>query len=55
MGPMVAALTVLGDRLRGAWVAPTTENLVLLTLAVAIWILIGVGLQVMSNRLAAHR
>jgi phospholipase D1/2 len=55
MGPMVAALTVLGDRLRGAWVAPTIENLVLLIFAVAIWILIGVGLQVMSNRLAAQR
>jgi uncharacterized membrane protein YdjX (TVP38/TMEM64 family) len=55
MGPMIAALTLLGDRLRGAWEAPTTQNIVLLLLAIVIWIVIGIGLQNLSNRLAATR
>jgi len=55
MGPMIAALTILGDRLRGAWVAPTVQNVALLVIAVVIWILIGFVLQTLSNRLAAAR
>lgn len=53
MAPMIAALTVLGDRVRGAWQAPTTLNIAALCLAIVSWILIAMSLQYLSNRWAA--
>lgn len=55
MGPIIAALTILGDRLRGAWEAPTPANMVLLGLAILLWFVLAWGLQWVSNRLAAAR
>jgi uncharacterized membrane protein YdjX (TVP38/TMEM64 family) len=55
MGPMLAALTLLGDRMRGAWEAPTAFNILLLCLAVVVWFVIAFGLQLISNRLASNR
>lgn len=55
MGPMIAALTLLGDRLRGAWIEPDALNVVLLCLAVVLWLVVGCCLQAASNRLAAMR
>jgi uncharacterized membrane protein YdjX (TVP38/TMEM64 family) len=52
VGPGIAALTVLGDRLRGVWQHPTAINVGLLGIAVAIWIGLAVGLQMLSNRVA---
>ncbi|MGW8368483.1 MAG: TVP38/TMEM64 family protein [Gammaproteobacteria bacterium] len=53
LGPTIAALTILGDRLRGAWEAPTALNIGLLTLAIALWFAVAVGLQALSNRYAS--
>lgn len=55
MGPTIAALTILGDRLRGAWEDPTLLNIVLLLLAIAIWFLVALSLQSLSNRLVSAR
>jgi phospholipase D1/2 len=55
MGPIIAALTVLGDRLRGAWESPTPTNMALLGLAIILWFILAWGLQWLSNRLAAAR
>jgi phospholipase D1/2 len=55
MGPIIAALTILGDRLRGAWEAPTAGNMLLLALAILFWFVLAWGLQWLSNRLAAAR
>ncbi len=55
MGPIIAALTILGDRLRGAWEAPTALNLVLLVVAIAAWFLLALSLQSLSNRWLAAR
>jgi uncharacterized membrane protein YdjX (TVP38/TMEM64 family) len=55
MGPMIAALTILGDRLRGALENPTLSNLLLLSLAFIVWFVIGLGLQILSNRLVSMR
>jgi uncharacterized membrane protein YdjX (TVP38/TMEM64 family) len=55
MGPMLAALTLLGDRMRGAWEAPTAFNILLLCLAVVVWFVIAFGLLLISNRLASNR
>jgi uncharacterized membrane protein YdjX (TVP38/TMEM64 family) len=55
MGPIVAALTILGDRLRGAWEAPTALNIFLLALAVVCWFLLACGLQSLSNRWLSAR
>ena len=55
MGPTVAALTVLGDRLRGAWESPTPLNVALLCIAIAAWFLLALGLQTLSNRMVAAR
>jgi phospholipase D1/2 len=55
MGPMIAALTVLGDRLRDAWQAPTATNAALLAFAILVWIVIAMSLQFLSNRLASVR
>lgn len=55
MGPLIAALTVLGDRLRGAWEEPSAVNVVLLVLAIAIWFVVALGLQLLSNRLVSAR
>lgn len=50
MGPVIAALTILGDRLRGAWEAPTVLNISLLGLAIVSWFVLAWGLQSLSNR-----
>jgi uncharacterized membrane protein YdjX (TVP38/TMEM64 family) len=55
MLPGIAALTLLGDRLRGVFQNPGWTNVGLLLLAIAIWIGIALGLQVLSNRLADER
>jgi uncharacterized membrane protein YdjX (TVP38/TMEM64 family) len=55
MGPTLLALTILGDRLRGAWDAPTLENVALLLLAIALWFAVALGLQAVSNRWVALR
>lgn len=55
MGPMIAALTVLGDRIRGALEAPTALNVSLLGVAILAWFLLAISLQVLSNRWAAAR
>jgi len=50
LGPTLAALTVLGDRLRGAWEAPTALNIGLVILAVIAWFVLALSLQSLSNR-----
>ena len=55
MGPAILALTILGDRLRGAWDSPTLENVALLLLAIAVWFAVALGLQALSNRWVALR
>jgi uncharacterized membrane protein YdjX (TVP38/TMEM64 family) len=55
MGPTILALTILGDRLRGAWESPTIQNAVLLLLAIAGWFAVALGLQAISNRWASSR
>jgi uncharacterized membrane protein YdjX (TVP38/TMEM64 family) len=55
MGPTILALTILGDRLRGAWDSPTLENVGLLLLAIAVWFAVALGLQAISNRWVASR
>lgn len=50
MGPIIAALTILGDRLRGAWESPTAMNFVLLVVAIIAWFLLALSLQSLSNR-----
>jgi uncharacterized membrane protein YdjX (TVP38/TMEM64 family) len=55
MGPMIAALTVLGDRLRGAIENPTPLNILLLCVAIGVWFVIGLVLQMISNRLVTMR
>ncbi len=52
VGPGIAALTVLGDRLRGVWQHPTVINVGLLGAAIVLWIGLALGLQVVSNRIA---
>ena len=52
MGPGVAAVTLLGDRLKGVLENPTFANVGLLTLAIALWIGLALGLQTLSNRLS---
>jgi uncharacterized membrane protein YdjX (TVP38/TMEM64 family) len=54
MAPVIAALTILGDRLRGAWEAPTALNISLLALAVVSWFVLACGLQALSNRWLSH-
>ncbi len=55
MGPLVAALTILGDRLRNAWETPTALNIALLLAAILLWFLVALGLQFLSNRLVRAR
>lgn len=56
MAPIIAALTILGDRLRGAWESPTALNFLLLGVALVSWFLLALGLQALSNRwLSARR
>jgi phosphatidylserine/phosphatidylglycerophosphate/cardiolipin synthase-like enzyme/uncharacterized membrane protein YdjX (TVP38/TMEM64 family) len=55
MAPGIAALTLLGDRLRGVWQDPGWLNIGLLAGAIAVWIGVAVGLQLVSNRLADGR
>lgn len=55
MGPTILALTILGDRLRGAWVSPTLENVILLLLAIGVWFAVALGLQALSNRWVSSR
>jgi uncharacterized membrane protein YdjX (TVP38/TMEM64 family) len=55
MGPTILALTILGDRLRGAWDSPTLQNVGLLLLAIAVWFAVALGLQAISNRWVASR
>jgi phosphatidylserine/phosphatidylglycerophosphate/cardiolipin synthase-like enzyme/uncharacterized membrane protein YdjX (TVP38/TMEM64 family) len=50
MAPGIAVVTLLGDRLRGVLEHPTPGNVALLVLAVALWIGLALGLQVLSNR-----
>jgi len=55
MGPIIAALTILGDRLRDAWRSPTALNFALLIVALMSWFLLAMALQALSNRWAAAR
>ena len=55
MGPVIAALTILGDRLRGAWESPTPLNISLLGLAILAWFVLALGLQSLSNRWLSKR
>jgi phosphatidylserine/phosphatidylglycerophosphate/cardiolipin synthase-like enzyme/uncharacterized membrane protein YdjX (TVP38/TMEM64 family) len=55
MGPGIAALTILGDRLRGILRDPSWLNWSLLVLAVVLWIGVALGLQALSNRMADAR
>jgi phospholipase D1/2 len=50
LGPTIAALTILGDRLRDAWQTPNTIDVVLLVLGVVMWFAVAFGLQALSNR-----
>lgn len=52
MAPGLAALTLLGDRLRGTLTDPSWINFSLLAVAIAVWIGLAFGLQALSNRLA---
>ena len=56
MGPIILALTLFGDRLRGAWEAPTVGNVSMMVLAALLWIAIAMSLQSLSNRrYASHQ
>ncbi len=55
MAPTILALTILGDRLRGAWDSPTLRNVALLLLAIVLWFAVALGLQALSNRWVASR
>jgi uncharacterized membrane protein YdjX (TVP38/TMEM64 family) len=50
MGPAIAALTLLGNRLRDLWQQPSAANVALLGLAVSAWIALALLLQWLSNR-----
>lgn len=52
MLPGIAALTILGDRMRGVIANPGWVNVGLLVVAFALWIGVALGLQSLSNRLA---
>ena len=51
MGPGIAVIAFLGDRLREAWRHPDATNITLLILAVLAWILFAVGLQIAARRI----
>ncbi|NNG05043.1 MAG: phospholipase [Inquilinus sp.] len=51
MAPGMAVMTALGDRLREVWRNPTSGQLVLLSVAVAAWLLVSIGLQALASRL----
>jgi phospholipase D1/2 len=53
MGPGIAAVTLLGDRLRGVLENPTPGNVGWLSLAIVLWIGLALGLQALSNRAEA--
>jgi phospholipase D1/2 len=55
VGPGIAALTVLGDRLRGVWQHPNAVNVSLLIGAIVLWIGLALGLQWAMNRFARRR
>lgn len=55
MGPGIAAVTLLGDRLRSVWEQPTAMNVALLAAAIFAWIGLALGLQALSNRVADGR
>lgn len=55
MGPGIAALTILGDRIRGLLQQPTWSNAGLFVLAAGLWIGVALGLQSLSNRFADDR
>jgi phosphatidylserine/phosphatidylglycerophosphate/cardiolipin synthase-like enzyme/uncharacterized membrane protein YdjX (TVP38/TMEM64 family) len=52
MGPGIAMLTVLADRMREMWETPSAANFVWLTVAVGLWLCVAAGLQILSNRLS---
>lgn len=52
MGPGIAAITLLSDRLRALWEDPTFGSLTLLIVAIAVWLGVVYGLHVLSRRLA---
>lgn len=52
MGPGIGVVTLLGDRLRELWEAPSASNLALVAVAVVLWLGVAIGLQALSNRLA---
>jgi uncharacterized membrane protein YdjX (TVP38/TMEM64 family) len=52
MAPGIAAVTIMGDRLRGVWEDPTPTSISLFVLATVFWVVIALGLQLVSNRLA---
>lgn len=55
MAPVIAALTILGDRLRDAWEAPSAMNIGLLLLAIVFWFMLALILQSLSNRWISTR
>jgi len=55
MGPIIAALTILGDRLRGALEVPTFTNIILLCFAILLWFVLAFSLQSLSNRWISAR
>ena len=55
MGPGIAALTILGDRLRGVLQTFSRANVGLLLLAIVLWIGVALGLQAISNRMSDER
>lgn len=55
MGPIIVALTILGDRMRDAWESPTVLNFMLLGVAIVSWFLLALGLQALSNRWLSSR
>lgn len=54
VGPSVAALTLLSDRLRALWEHPAPAELGLLTLAVLLWLGLVAGLQRLSRWLVTR-
>jgi phosphatidylserine/phosphatidylglycerophosphate/cardiolipin synthase-like enzyme/uncharacterized membrane protein YdjX (TVP38/TMEM64 family) len=52
MAPGIAAVTLMGDRLRGVLEDPTAGNVGWLLLAVGLWVGLALGLQSLSNRLS---
>ncbi|MGB5623960.1 MAG: VTT domain-containing protein [Gammaproteobacteria bacterium] len=51
MGPGIAVISFLGDRLREAWRHPDPGNVAMLVLAVLVWVAFAIGLQIAARQI----